>query len=103
VEAEVYADRLRDPARAHASRALYSSYLRTAKEVFFARRYDELSVGCPGLLLFGMDDFYIPRSYLDGWEGHAHDFRVELIPGCSHWTPEERPELVVERAVALFG
>ena len=101
-EAEVYAARLREPARARASRALYSNYLGVARDLFLKRRYDSIPLQCPGLILFGADDFYVPQSYLKGWEGHAREFRIELVPNCSHWTPEERPDLVAERARALF-
>jgi pimeloyl-ACP methyl ester carboxylesterase len=83
-EAEVYASRMRNPARARASRMLYTNYLGVARDIFFARRYDPLSLTCPVRILFGTDDFYVPQGYLAGWEGHALDFSIELIPGCSH-------------------
>jgi pimeloyl-ACP methyl ester carboxylesterase len=38
-----------------------------------------------------------------GWESHVDDLTVELIENCGHFTPEEAPELVVERALALFS
>jgi pimeloyl-ACP methyl ester carboxylesterase len=28
---------------------------------------------------------------------------VEIVADCGHFVPEERPELVAERARALFG
>jgi pimeloyl-ACP methyl ester carboxylesterase len=27
---------------------------------------------------------------------------VEVVDGCSHWMPEERPDLIADRAKALF-
>ena len=45
-DAEIYADRLRHPARARASCLLHRSYLRTAHDIFIRRRYnhDDLRV-----------------------------------------------------------
>jgi pimeloyl-ACP methyl ester carboxylesterase len=39
---------------------------------------------------------------LHGYEEHADDMRVELIPGVGHFTAEEAPETVVERAMKHF-
>jgi pimeloyl-ACP methyl ester carboxylesterase len=39
---------------------------------------------------------------LHGYEEHADDMRVELIPGVGHFTAEEAPETVVERAIKHF-
>jgi pimeloyl-ACP methyl ester carboxylesterase len=40
---------------------------------------------------------------VEGAEQEADDLAVEVMPGCGHFVPEERPELVAERALALFG
>ena len=40
---------------------------------------------------------------LAGWEGHADDMRVELVPGCGHYIAAEPPELVLERATEFFA
>jgi pimeloyl-ACP methyl ester carboxylesterase len=47
----------------------------------------------PTLLVFGAEDFYVPRSYITGWQSHAAHMRVEFVPGCGHFLPEERPGL----------
>jgi pimeloyl-ACP methyl ester carboxylesterase len=99
----VYAERLRDPARARASSLLYRSYLGLSGSVFLRRRYDPLRLTPPARLLFGREDAYIPLAFLDGLEGRGDDFELELIPRCGHWTPEERPDLVAARARALFS
>src|SRR5215813_2458791 len=79
-EADIYARRLSDPARTRASAMLYRRYL-----------HDLLTV--PTLLVFGAEDFYVPRSYIAGWQPHAPGMRVEFVPGCGHFLPAERPEL----------
>jgi hypothetical protein len=37
-----------------------------------------------------------------GYENHADDMRLELIPGVGHFTPEEAPELVVDCVMEHF-
>jgi len=46
----------------------------------------------------------VDRScWQDGWEAHADDMRVEFVPGCGHFIADERPELVLDRALELFA
>jgi pimeloyl-ACP methyl ester carboxylesterase len=35
---------------------------------------------------------------LAGYERHAEEMTVELVPGCGHFIADERPDLVAERA-----
>ena len=57
----------------------------------------------PTLLLFGEDDFALQPDLLAGYEHHADEMRVELVPGCGHFIADERPELVAERAVEFLA
>jgi pimeloyl-ACP methyl ester carboxylesterase len=98
----VYGGVLADPARANATAALYRYYLRLVTEALVARRFDPRRLDVPTRLLFGAEDFLIPRSYLRGGERHGADFEIELLPGCGHFIPEERPAFVVERALEFF-
>jgi pimeloyl-ACP methyl ester carboxylesterase len=101
-DAAMYADRLREPARARASAQLYRGYRRLLLDVGIRRRYHDLRLSTPTLLLFGARDFYVSRHWTRGWEGHADHMRVELVPDSGHFLPEERPELVAARALDLF-
>ena len=102
-DAAHYAEQFRDPARAAAASRLYRYYLQTAREVLLRRAYAGQQLSVPTRLLFGADDFYIPLALLQNIETHGDDLTLEVIRGCSHWMPEERPDLIAERALALFG
>ena len=102
-DAALYAEQFRDPARAAAASRLYRYYLQTARVVLLRRAYAGQRLSAPTWLLFGADDFYIPPAILEGVEAHGDDLALELVRGCSHWMPEERPDLIAERALALFG
>ena len=93
----------RDPARAAASSRLYRYHLQTARVVLLRGAYAGQRLSPPTRLLFGADDFYIPLALLQDIEAHGDDLTLEVVRGCSHWMPEERPDLIAERAQALFG
>jgi pimeloyl-ACP methyl ester carboxylesterase len=99
-ELDSFAERLREPERARASVQYYRTLLRELPRV--AGRYRDRRLRTPTLLLFGADDGVVRPHQLRGYEGHADDMRVELIPGVGHFAAEEAPELVVERAIEHF-
>jgi pimeloyl-ACP methyl ester carboxylesterase len=102
-DAERYAAPLREDARARASQALYRNYLRAARDIFFRKPYAGQRLTVPTRAVFGREDFFIPVAGTLGAEPHADDWSVQLLDGCGHWTPEERPEVVAETARALFS
>jgi pimeloyl-ACP methyl ester carboxylesterase len=102
-DATLYAGQFRDPARAAAASRLYRSYLRLAQAILVRHPYEGRRLEVPARLLFGADDFYLPTALLDDVEVHGDDLTLELIVGGGHWLPEERPDLIAERARALFG
>jgi pimeloyl-ACP methyl ester carboxylesterase len=61
-------------------------------------RYADARLTVPTLLLFGEDDFVLRPSMLGGYEKHAEEMRVELVPDCGHFIADERPDLVAARA-----
>lgn len=101
-DAVVYAEQFRDRARAAASSRLYRSYLRLAQAILLRREFDGQRLRAPTRLLFGADDFYIPVAVLDEIGAHGADLTLEVVDGCSHWMPEEHPDLIAARARALF-
>jgi pimeloyl-ACP methyl ester carboxylesterase len=56
----------------------------------------------PVRALFGRRDSAQDPRQLRGLRGHAPDSRVELVD-ASHWIVDERPDLVADRALALFA
>jgi pimeloyl-ACP methyl ester carboxylesterase len=102
-DAALYAEQFRDPARAAAASRLYRYYLQTARAVLLRRAFAGQRLEAPTRLLFGADDFYIPLAVVEEVEAHGDDLILDVIRGCSHWMPEERPDLIADAARALFG
>jgi pimeloyl-ACP methyl ester carboxylesterase len=100
-EAEVYAERLREPARAEATQLLYRGYVSSVLALR-ARSYEGLRLTVPTRLLVGRRDQAVPEVVVQGFEPHADDMALELVDGCGHFLPEERPDLVVRHARELF-
>jgi pimeloyl-ACP methyl ester carboxylesterase len=101
-DAEQYARVLAEPERTRATVLLYRAYLRTFLRVGRGGG-DRRRLTVPARLVFGADDFFVSKELVTGDHSeHADDLEVELVAGCGHFTPEERPELVADRALALF-
>jgi pimeloyl-ACP methyl ester carboxylesterase len=95
-EIELYSESFQEPARAQAIVELYRYYQRVVGEGVRGRwRRERLSA--PTLLLFGERDRYITTKLLPGYESHADDMRVELVPDSGHFIVEEKTDLVIER------
>jgi pimeloyl-ACP methyl ester carboxylesterase len=98
-ELDVYADVLREPARARASSACYRTFLtrELAENLRAGDRSAELQV--PTLLLMGR--LSALRLVLDPQPGPR--LRVETIPGAGHFLPEEAPDEVLRHALAFLA
>jgi pimeloyl-ACP methyl ester carboxylesterase len=102
-DASRYADQFQDRARAAAASRLYRYYLQLAQAILVRHEFEGQRLQAPTRLLFGADDFYIPTAALENVEAHGDDLTLEIIAGCGHWLPEERPDLIADPARALFG
>jgi pimeloyl-ACP methyl ester carboxylesterase len=98
-----FADNLAEPDRARAAVRMYRVFNLREMGPLLAGRYDSRRLTVPTLLLFGTDDKALRPQLLAGYERHADEMRVELVPGCGHFIADERPDLVAERARELFA
>jgi pimeloyl-ACP methyl ester carboxylesterase len=101
-EMDIFLDRLQQPERARASTQLYRQLLVHEGAAWMAGKYADRRLEVPTLMLFGEADIAISPSMLMGFEAHADDMRLELVPGCGHFIAEERPQLVTEAALRFF-
>ena len=97
-----YAKALQRPESARATALLYRSYLKAAPAVG-SGRFDDMRLTVPTRFLFGQQDKALSPLILRGLENHADDLVVELVPDSGHFIPEEKPELVAQRADELFS
>jgi pimeloyl-ACP methyl ester carboxylesterase len=100
-EAEIYAAPLRQPAQAEATQLLYRYYLRSLLSLG-ERPYDGLRLTTPTRLVLGRDDPVLPEVTVQGFEPHADDMKIELVDGCGHFVPEERPDVILRNVRDLF-
>ena len=98
-----FADNLAEPARARAAVRMYRVFnLREAMPIVRGR-YAHQTLTVPTHLLFGTDDAALRPEILAGYQRHAEDMQLELVPKCGHFIADERPELVAERAREFFA
>jgi len=102
-DAMVYARRLGEPARAHATKLLYRTYLKAMAGRSPGSHLAERRLTQPTRFLFGANDGAISPHVLKGVERHGDDLVVELVPDAGHFIGEEKPALVAERAREQFG
>jgi pimeloyl-ACP methyl ester carboxylesterase len=99
----VFADNLAEPDRARAAVQIYRVFNLRELWPIVRGRYADQRLTVPTRMLFGTEDRAIHVDLLSGWESHADDMSIEFVPGCGHFIADERPELVAERARALFA
>jgi pimeloyl-ACP methyl ester carboxylesterase len=94
---------LREPSRARAGTSLYRGFIQPEAARVFTGFYRGRRLTTPTLVLVGTEDPVVSAELLGGHETDADDLTVEAVAGASHWIPEERPDLVVRRALAFLG
>jgi pimeloyl-ACP methyl ester carboxylesterase len=99
----MYARRLQEPARAEASSQLYRTFLMRELPALARGRYDGARLRVPALVLGGAEDPVVRPAMLDVPSSRADALRAEVIAGCGHFLPEERPDVVIAGARELFG
>jgi pimeloyl-ACP methyl ester carboxylesterase len=99
----VFGDRFTEPARARAAVQVYRVFNWRELLPVLRGRYAKQRLTVPTRLVFGTDDFVLRPEMLGGYQHHAADMEVELVPGCGHFIADERPDLVADRAREFFG
>jgi pimeloyl-ACP methyl ester carboxylesterase len=87
------------PARASASRRLYGRFVFSELAEMLRGRYLRERLTVPTLFLHGTADRAIRPAVLRGYEPHADDLRIELVPGAGHFLCDAEPELVAGRMI----
>src|SRR4051812_7366547 len=88
---DAFVDNLAEPEHARAGVQMYRVFNTREILPIMRGRYMRTRLKVPTLLLFGADDFALRPQLLDGYERHADDMRVELVPECGHFIADERP------------
>jgi pimeloyl-ACP methyl ester carboxylesterase len=98
-----FGDNLAEPARARACVQMYRVFTLHENPEIIRGRYARDRLIVPTRLLFGTDDTALRPELLAGYQHHADDMQVELVPGCGHFIADEKPDLVAERATRFFA
>ncbi|WP_280276755.1 alpha/beta fold hydrolase [Nocardia wallacei] len=99
-EVEIYQQRMRTPA-AYAATVAFNRNVVLHEVPHFLRHYRLLRLRVPTLHLNGAQDPLsrgIPSSYPD----YADAMRLETIPDCGHFAPEEQPEWLKTRLLSFL-
>jgi pimeloyl-ACP methyl ester carboxylesterase len=101
-EMAIYLGPLERPERRHVTTLIYRTFFSRDVILMGLGRYRRRHLGVETLSLFGEDDRCMHAGLLRGYEGHARDMSVELVPDCGHFIVDEKPELVAARAQEFF-
>jgi pimeloyl-ACP methyl ester carboxylesterase len=93
----------REPARARAASALYRDFIVPTFPRVLAGKYRGMRLSAPTLVLFGSEDPNMRADTLGGYEDYADDLSLERVDGASHFIADEKPGVVVGRALEFFG
>jgi pimeloyl-ACP methyl ester carboxylesterase len=102
-ELKAFTGALQAPERAAASVRLYRTFLLRELWPFLRGRFNGHRLTVPTLLLHGTRDLAIDHRALGQWQSHADEMDVELREDSGHFIAEELPDIVVDRARALFS
>jgi pimeloyl-ACP methyl ester carboxylesterase len=66
-------------------------------------KYKKSRIHTPTRLLFGTEDFALATSWMRGAEKYFDDYEVEYLPGTGHFSVDEQPDIVNDRAMKFFS
>jgi len=103
-ELAAFVDVLRQPGPANATSQYYRTFLLHELRPLISGAMKERTLTTPTHLLWGRRDQILQGSHATGQhERYAPNMTIEWVDDTGHFLPEERPELVVQRARELFA
>jgi pimeloyl-ACP methyl ester carboxylesterase len=90
------------PRNARASSLLYRAFVTREAVPFATGVFAGRRLGVPSRLVVGRED-PLGVGFVEGFERHGDDARAEILEGCGHFVPEERPARVAEHARELIA
>jgi pimeloyl-ACP methyl ester carboxylesterase len=94
---EVFAARMRDPARARAASSLYRGLILPEIGRIAFGRYRSRRLSTPTVILCGADDPLMRVDLLGGYENYTDDLTIDVVPHASHFIPDEQPAELIDR------
>lgn len=98
-----FVDVLKQPEHAMASAQYYRSFLLHELKPIASGGFHDRPLSTKTLLLWGRRDPILQGAKDDEHRAFAPEMEIEWVPDTGHFLPEERPQLVVERARALLA
>ena len=103
-EMAIFVDVLRQSPQAHATTHYYRDFLRHELKPLVDGAFKKQQLTTPTRLLWGRRDRILQGGRERGQhEPYAPNTQIEWVDKTGHFLPEERPELVVQRARELFA
>jgi pimeloyl-ACP methyl ester carboxylesterase len=102
-ELDIYTSQLQDRTRARATQRLYGSFVFRELIGGLFGRWKRTRLRVPTLFLHGDADRALRPEFLRGYEQHADDMRLELLPGVGHFVCETEPERVATRLIEFLS
>jgi pimeloyl-ACP methyl ester carboxylesterase len=102
-DTRIFLGQFAERARSWASVQTYRTFVTRELAEWMRGRYRDKRLHAQTLWLHGTDDPVIRPFMLHGAEPYADDLRIELVEGVGHFIAEERPDLVLDRALTFFG
>ncbi len=102
-DTDLFVAQLQQPARAHAGSALYRGFIMPEARRIVAGAYRGTRLSTPTRVLYGAEDPIISPELVGGYEPYADDLAQEVIDGAGHFIADQRPDVVVDRALRFFG
>jgi pimeloyl-ACP methyl ester carboxylesterase len=103
-ELAAFVDVLRQPGPANATAQYYRTFLLHELRPLVEGQFKQRTLTTPTRMLWGRRDRILQGAHASGeHERYAPNLTIEWVEDTGHFLPEERPELVAERARELFA